>query len=72
MVQNGRKLFRRQIILYLLILLIRHSRKVFSFETVHAGYVKIVATKLFSTSNMWTGWQTVYLMQFAEMCVYKK
>ena len=46
--------------------------EVFSFETVHAGYVKIVATKLFSTSNMWTGWQTVYLMQFAEMCVYKK
>lgn len=43
---------------------------IFKFETVHGGYVKIIATKLFSDNNMWTGWQDVYLMQFAELCVY--
>lgn len=44
--------------------------EIFKFETVHGGYVKIIATKLFSDNNMWTGWQDVYLMQFAELCVY--
>lgn len=42
----------------------------FSFEAIKASYVKLIATKLSHTSNMWTNWQEVYFIQLAEIEVY--
>lgn len=37
---------------------------------VEARYVKVAATKLWSTSNEWTEWQEVYAFQMSEIEVY--
>jgi len=42
----------------------------FNFPNVVAGYVRLVATKLYHVSNQWTGWQEQYVMQMDEIEVY--
>lgn len=42
------------------------------FADVNAKYVRLVATNLYSTNNEWTGYTDTYILQLAEIEVYKR
>lgn len=44
----------------------------YTFADVNAKFVRLVATNLYSANNEWTGYKDTYILQLAEIEVYKR
>ncbi len=44
----------------------------YTFADVNAKFVRLVATNLYSANNEWTGYKDIYILQLAEIEVYKR